>query len=310
MRAVICPKYGPPEVLSIQWIDKPSPKNNEILIKIVASSVNSGDVRVRGLIVGGVLKIVMRFVLGFSKPRKSVLGNVFSGIVEKVGKNVSSFKVNDEVYGITGFKFGTHAEYITISEKSIVLKKPSNATFEEAASIPFGGQTAIYFLEKAKIEHKLSAKVLIYGGTGSVGTAAIQIAKYYNAEVTVVCSDEGKNLAKELGADNIIIYNKQDFTKNTEKFDIIFDAVGKTTKKQCTPILNSLGCYVTVGGLNYAAERKEQLEFLSELFLKGKYIAVIDKTYPMNEIIQAHQYVDSGRKKGNVVLKIIEFKAT
>lgn len=307
MRAVICPKYGPPHVLRIDLVNRPTPKDNEILIKNIAASINSGDVRVRGLASYGILKIIMRFVLGFSKPRKPILGTVFSGIVQEVGKNVSSFKVGDEVFGTTGFNFGTHAEYIVVSDKSIVLKKPSNATFEEAAAIPFGGQTAIHFLEKTKIAQRLSSKVLIYGGTGSVGTSAIQIVKHFKAEVTVVCSENGKVLAKELGADEIIIYEKEDFTQHPQKFDIIFDAVGKTSKKQCAHMLNHGGTYLTVGGFEVASERKEQLAFLSELFVKGNYIAVIDKIYPMDEIVEAHEYVDTGRKKGNVVLKIAEY---
>ncbi len=306
MKAVICTRYGPPEVLRIETVQKPAHNDSQMLVKIMASSVNSGDVRVRSLAVEGFLKIVMRFVLGFSKPRKPVLGTVFSGIIEQVGKNVKDFKVGDEVFGITGFKFGTYAEYVVLSDKSIVTKKPSNATFEEAAAIPFGGQTAIYFLGKAKIAERTSPKILIYGATGSVGTAAIQIAKYYYAEVTAVCSDSGQHLVKELGADNIILYNKEDFTKSDKKFDIVFDAVGKTSKKECVHLINKGGCYITVGGLDIAAERKEQLELLCELFEKGKYKATIERTYSLDEIIEAHRYVDTGRKKGNVVLKVAE----
>ncbi|MGV3697991.1 NAD(P)-dependent alcohol dehydrogenase [Flavobacterium sp.] len=304
MRAAICPKYGPPEVLYIGLVDKPIPKDNEILIKIIAAAVNSGDVRVRGLAVKGILKIVMRLVLGFSKPRQPILGNVFSGIIQELGKNVRSFKVGDEVFGTTGFSFGAHADYVVVSDKSAVSKKPSNATFEEAAALPFGGQTAIHFLEKTKIAQKSTSKVMIYGGTGAVGTAAIQIAKHFNAEVTVVCSEQGRSLAKELGADEIIIYEKEDFTKNPQKFDIIFDTVGKTSKRQCASLLTKDGYYLTVGGLETALERKEQLEFLSELFVNGNYKAVIDRIYPIDEIIEAHKYVDTGRKKGNVILRI------
>jgi len=306
MKAVICTKYGPPEVLRIEVVEKPVPKDNEILIKIIASAVNSGDVRVRGLVVKGFMKIVMRLVLGFSKPRKPILGTVFSGIVEQVGKNVNDFKIADEVYGITGFKFGTYAEYIAVSDKSAVTKKPFNATFEEAAAICFGGQTAYYFLEKAKISEKSNLKVLIYGATGSVGTAAIQIAKYHNAEVTAVCSEQGKELVKGLGADNIILYTTEDYTKIPEKFDIIFDAVGKITKKQCAHLLNNGGFFKSVEGFDVASDEIEQLKFLRELFEKGQYKATIDKTYSIDEIIDAHRYVDTGRKKGNVVLRIAE----
>lgn len=306
MKAVICTKYGPPEVLQIQDVPKPIPKDNEILVKIVATAVNSGDVRVRSLDVKGFMKTVMRFVLGFSKPRKPILGTVFSGIVEQAGKNVSNFKIGDEVYGITGFEFGTYAEYIAVSEKSVVVKKPSNATFEEAAAICFGGQTAYYFLEKANISKKANLKVLVYGATGAVGTAAIQIAKYHHAEVTAVCSEQGKELVQELSADKIILYNKEDYTKTAEKYAIIFDAVGKITKKQCEHLLNHGGIFKSVEGLDMASEEIKQLEFLRELFEKGKYKATIDKTYSIDEIVAAHRYVDTGRKKGNVVIKIGE----
>lgn len=306
MKAVICPHYGPPEVLRIERIRKPVPKDNEILVKIIASAVNSGDVRVRGLAVEGFLKIAMRFVLGFSKPRKPVLGTVFSGIVEHVGKTVQDFKVGDHVYGTTGFSFGAHAEYIILSRKSIVTRKPSNATFEEAAAIAFGGQTAIYFLRKGKLAEKLAPRILIYGATGSVGTAAIQVAKHYNADVTAVCSENGQHLARELGADKIILYTREDFTQSPHKFDMIFDAVGKTSERQCSHLLTQGGVYKTVGGLEYAAEEKEQLEFLRELFEKGQYKAAIDRTYSMDDVVDAHRYVDTGRKKGNVVLKIAE----
>ncbi len=305
MRAVICTKYGPPEVLEIRRVQKPFPKDNEMLVKVMASSVNSGDVRVRGLVVEGFLKIVMRFVLGFSKPRKPILGTVFSGVIEKAGKNVTSFNAGDEVWGTTGFQFGTYAEYITVSEKSVIAMKPSNASFEEAAAIPFGGLTAIYFFEKAKIERDTNPKVLIYGATGSVGTAAVQIAKNFSASVTAVCSESGQALVKDLGADKIIIYGQEDFTTTPDRFDIIFDAVGKTTKKQCAHLINQGGKYLTVAGLDVAAERKENLELLRSLYEKGKYKATIDRVYPMDEIIEAHRYVDTGRKKGNVVLKMV-----
>jgi NADPH:quinone reductase-like Zn-dependent oxidoreductase len=304
MKAVICTKYGPPEVLHITMVEKPVPKDNEILVKIIASAVNSGDVRVRGLVVEGFLRIIMRLVLGFTKPRKPILGTVFSGIIEQVGKNVNNFKIGDEVYGLTGFGFGTYAEYICVSDKSVITQKPSNATFEEAAAICFGGQTAYYFLEKAKISEKRNLKVLIYGATGAVGTAAVQIAKYHHAQVTAVCSTNGQALVKELGADHIILYDQEDYTKISEKFDIIFDAVGKISKKQCKHLLNDGGVFKSVASLDTASEEIKQLVFLRELFEQGKYNATIDKIYTIDEIVEAHRYVDTGRKKGNVVLRI------
>ena len=303
MKAVICTKYGPPEVLQIQEVSKPIPKDSQMLVKIVATAVNSGDVRVRSLNVKGFLKVIMRLVLGISKPRKPILGTVFSGIVESIGDNVSKFKIGDKVFGMTGFKFGTYSEYITVNQNSNVLEMPKNATYEEAAAIIFGGQTAIHFLEKAKIAKKFNQKVLIIGATGSVGTAAIQIAKHHNADITAVCSSKGHILVAELGVNNIVHYDKEDFTTRTEKFDIIFDAVGKYSKNQCKNLLNKKAVYVSVN-LGYASENIQQLKLLKELFEKGDFTATIDRTFTMAEIVEAHRYVDTERKKGNVVLKI------
>ena len=305
MKAVICPQYGPPEVLIIKDIPKPSPKKNEVLVKIVASSLNTGDVRIRGLRVEGFMRFVMRIMLGFTKPRRPILGTVFSGIVEQTGEAVNRFKAGDEVYGTTGLKQGCHAEYICISEKKVITNKPENATFEEAAALPFGGQTAIYFLRKGKIEEINNPQVLVYGATGSVGTAAVQIAKQYGATVTAVCSSRGKELAQALGADNIIQYDKEDFTKVSGKFNIILDAVGKTNKKQCKTLLKPNGKFLTVEGTDISSERTEYLQFLRQLFENKNYNAVIDKVYPLAEVAEAHRYVETGRKKGNVVLKII-----
>lgn len=305
MKAVICTKYGTPDVLQIQEVFKPIPNDNQILVKIVASAVNSADVRVRSLDVKGFLKVIMQLVLGISKPRKPILGTVFSGVVKTVGDKVSKFKVGDKVFGMTGYNFGTYAEYITVNQNSNVLEMPKNATFEEAVAIIFGGQTAIYFLDKAKIAKKSNPKILIIGATGSVGTAAIQVAKYYRSEIVAVCSSEGQKLVVELGVKNIILYDKEDFTKQTEKFDIIFDAVGKSNRKQCEKLLNGNGIYKSVNSTN-ASETIQQLQLLKELFEKEEFKAIIDKTFQMDQIIEAHRYVDTGRKKGNVILKISE----
>lgn len=304
MKAIICTKYGPPEVLKMRDVPKPVPKSNEILVKIISTAVNSGDVRVRNLAVEGFMKVVMRLVLGFFKPRKPILGTVYAGIIEGVGTNVSKFKTGDKVFGMTGFKFGTYAEYITVKENVNITSIPENASFDEAVSIIFGGQTAAYFLGKAKIDQKSNPKVLIIGATGSVGLSAIQIAQYYGADITAVCSSEGKRLVETLGISKIIQYDKEDFTNKTEKFDIVFDAVGKTTKKRCEKLLVNGGIYKTVGGLEYAPESQEQLEFIKELYEKGKLKAVIDKVYPLNKVVDAHRYADTGRKKGNVILKV------
>lgn len=306
MKAVICTKYGPPEVLEIQDVAKPIPKDNEILVRIIATAVNSGDVRVRGLKVEGFMKIIMRLVLGFSKPRKPILGTVYSGIIESTGDKVSKYKRGDKVFGMTGFNFGTYAEYIALKESGNVSIMPQNASFDEAVSLVFGGQTALYFLDKAQITKKPNQKILIIGATGSVGIAATQIAQYYGADITAVCSSEGKYLIENLGVSKIILYDKENFTRQTHKFDIILDAVGKTTKKQCKKLLDKGGIYKTVGGLEYASESQKQLELIKELWEKGEYKAVIDKIFPFDRVVEAHRYVDMGRKKGNVVLKISE----
>ncbi|REG87158.1 NAD(P)-dependent alcohol dehydrogenase [Algoriphagus antarcticus] len=303
MKAVICTKYGTPEVLQIQEVSKPLPNDNQILVKIIATAVNSGDVRLRSLDVKGFLKVIMRLVLGISRPRKPILGIVFSGIVESKGNKVSKFKVGDKVFGMTGFKFGTYSEYIAVNQNSNVLEMPKNATYEEAAAIIFGGQTAIHFLNKAKIAKKLNQKILIIGATGSVGTAAIQIAKHHNANITAVCSSNGHKLVSELGVKNIVLYDKEDFTSWADKFDIIFDAVGKSNKNLCKNLLNENGVYKSVSS-GYASETIQKLQLLKELFEKGEFKATIDKTFPMDKIADAHRYVDTGRKKGNVVLKI------
>lgn len=241
MKAVICPAYGAPEVLRITDIAKPRPKDKEVLVKIMATAVNLGDVRVRGLAVGGFLRIVMRFVLGFTRPRKPVLGNVLSGVVEAVGKNVQAFKIGDAVFASTGFKFGAYADYITLPEDGAIALKPVNASFTAAAAILFGGTTALYFLQKAGIASRPAQQVLVYGATGSVGTAAIQIAKHYQAIVTAVCSEQGVALAQALGSDATIVYTLQDFTQSGKTFDIVFDAVGKTKKSTCKKIMKKDG---------------------------------------------------------------------
>ena len=304
MKAIICTKYGSPEVLEVQEVEKPSPKEEELLVRVISTAVNSGDVRVRGLVVEGFMKLVMQVVLGFSKPKKPILGTVFSGIVESIGKNVVSFKSGDRVFGMTGFQFGTYAEYLTIGEKSAVTSMPQNASFEEAVSLIFGGQTAIYFLEKAKIQEKKNPKVLVIGSTGSVGTSAVQIAKSYGALVSAVCSSRGETLMKELGVTNLFLYDKEDFMQSNQRYDIIFDAVGKCDKKKIKILLNTGGIFKSVEGLDVASETKEQLLFLKNLYEAGKLQAVIDKTYSFEEVVEAHRYVDSGRKKGNVILKI------
>ncbi len=304
MKAAFCTKYGPPEVVEIREVVIPTPKSNEILVKIMASTVNSGDVRVRGLRVEGFMKLMMRLILGWNKPQKAILGVTYAGVVEKIGKDVKKFKQGDQVFGVTGFRFGSHAEYTTIPEKSIVLHMPQKANFDEAAAILFGGQTSVYFLHKMDIQSKKDSKVLILGATGSVGTSAIQIAKYYGAQVTAVCSSASMELCQSLGADKVTAYDQEDIYTLTERFDIILDAVGKYTKKQCKHLLTPDGIFKTVGGLEYASESIDQLELLSKIYDEGKLNPVIDRLFSLDDIVEAHSYVDTGRKKGNVVVRM------
>jgi NADPH:quinone reductase-like Zn-dependent oxidoreductase len=248
----------------------------------------------------------MRVVLGFKKPRKPIMGTVYSGVVEEVGESVTQFKPQDKVFGSTGFYFGTYAEYLSTKENSPVYFMPKNASFEEAAALIFGGQTAHYFLEKARLSQRSKPKVLIIGSTGSVGIAAIQIAQYYKAEVTAVCSSSSKALMTALRVENMIFYDQDDFRKQSKSYDILFDAVGCTKRKSCRHLLKPEGKFVSVDGLSYATETIAQLEFIKTLFEKGEMNAIIDKTYSLEAIQQAHAYVDTGRKKGNVVIRVSE----
>jgi len=306
MKAVICTKYGPPEVLKMQEVAKPVPADGEILVRIIASAVNSADVRVRGLLIGGFMRILLRLALGFSKPRKPILGTVFAGIIESKGDKVAKFNTGDKVFGMTGFDFGTYAEYIAVKASGNISLMPQNASFDEAVALIFGGQTAIYFLDKLKVAQKDKPKVLIIGATGSVGTAAVQIAKHYRADITAVGSSGGLPVIEQMGISKFILYDKGELEQTTTKFDIIFDASGKVSKSLCKKLLEKGGIYKTVGGLDFASETLQQLELIKDLCEKGAYKAVIDKTFPLDKIGEAHRYVELGRKKGNVVLKISE----
>jgi len=304
MRAAITTRYGGPEVIKIQEVPVPTIKANELLIKVKASSLNSGDVRIRRLDGGGVPPFLMRLIFGWQRPKSGVQGMMFSGIVEAVGSKVKDYQTGDELMGSTGIAMGAHAEYLKVEANKTLYRKPQNASFEEAAAIIFGGTTALYFLQKAGIQQMNQAKVLIYGATGSVGTAAIEIAKHYGASVTAVCSFRGAELAKTLGADKLVDYTKEDFRALNAQFDIIFDAVGKIKKKDCQKLLKPNGKFITVGGMDVAKETGAQLEVLSSLFDEGKLHANIEKVYALEDAAQAHSHVDSGRKKGNVVIRL------
>ena len=307
MRAIICTRYGPPEVLQLKEVEKPLPKDNEILIKIIATTVHIGDTKIRRLAPGlgpvkdFFFKPFMRLIIGFNGPRRKILGMELAGEVEAVGKGVTKFKVGDPVFASTEFRFGTYAEYCCIPENGVIAKKPQNISFEEAAPISNGGLTALLFLQKAHI--KKGQKVLIYGASGSVGTYAIQLAKYFGAEVTGVCSTSNMNLIRSLGADEVIDYTKEDFTQKQIKYDVIFDAVGKIPPSQRKISLAKSGKYLNVLSGNNKLKVKD-LNFLKELCEAGHLKTVIDKIYPLAQMVKAHRYVDKGHKKGNVVITI------
>ncbi|MGH1075307.1 NAD(P)-dependent alcohol dehydrogenase [Bacillus cereus] len=297
MKAIICTKYGPPNVLQLQNVEKPKPKKNEVLVKIHATSVSTGDCRIRGFNSPLLFWIPMRIILGFRKPRKPILGVELSGEIEDIGTDVTQFKKGDQVFALTELNLGGYAEYTCVHESGLIALKPTNVTYEEAAVIPFGGTSALHFLKKGQI--KKEQRVLIYGASGSVGTAAIQLAKYFGATVTAICSSSNFDLVTTLGADNVIDYMKEDFTKRGEHYDIIFDAVGKYKKSLCTDALMPNGKYVSVNGM-MAKVSKEDMNLLKQLAETEKLKPVIDRTYRLEEIAEAHIYVEKGHKKGNV----------
>ena len=302
MKAVVCTKYGPPEVLQLKEIEKPTPGDNEICIKVFATSVTASDCIIRGFKVPIKFWIPMGLAIGFKKPRKSILGMVFAGEVESVGNDIKSFKKGDQVFGFDRFGFGTYAEYKCIPKEGLLVKKAANVSYEEAAAVPYGGLLALYYLKKGNVQS--GQKILIYGASGAVGTSAVQLAKYLGAEVTGVCSTTNLELVKSLGASKVIDYTKEDFMAREDLYDLIFNAVGKKKiKLHCEKALTQNGKYITVDD-GSPTFHIEDLILLNELIEKGQIKAVIDRCYPLEQIVEAHRYVDKGHKKGNVIITV------
>ena len=322
MKAAVYEKYGPPEVVHFKEVETPTPGNGEILIKVHATTVTSADWRVRSLTVPTGFKLMMRLVFGVSKPKQPILGSELAGVVVSVGKDATKFKVGDPVFAFSDASMGCHAEYKCMAEHGLIALKPANLSFEETAALSFGGTTALSFFKRGKLQH--GEKVLINCASGGVGTAAVQLAKHFGAEVTGVCSTANMDLVRSLGAVHVIDYTKEDFTQNGKKYDVIVDTVGTAPFSRSNVSLTDRGRLLMVlAGLpdmlripweqmtsnkkciaGPVTTRTEDLRMLAHLAAQGKFKPVIDRCYPFEKIVEAHRYVDTGRKKGNVVLSL------
>lgn len=321
MKAATYEKYGPPEVVKLTLVDKPVPKNNEVLVRVHATTVNRTDCGIRSAVY-----FVSRFFTGFLSPKYKILGNEYSGEIEGLGKHVQSFKVGDKVFGYNDTKFGAHAEYKTEAEDDAIATMPADFAYEETAPITEGGHYALCFLRAVKIQE--GQNLLIYGATGAIGSAAVQLAKYFGVRVTAVCNTKNLELVKSLGADVVVDYTKEDFTKITQRFDVAFDAVGKSSFGKCKPLLKRNGIYISTElGRNaeniflalitrfFGSKRvlfpiptinKKDVVFLKELVETGKYKPVIDRKYTFDQIVEAYEYVETEQKTGNVIISLTE----
>lgn len=322
MRAILCTKYGSPDVLKLGEVKKPICKDDEVLIKIHATTVTAGDCELRSFNVKPLIWIPARIYMGLRKPKRAILGMELAGEIESVGKSVKTFKKGDSVFADTGFHFGSYAEYVCLPSTNAIAIKPVNMTYEEAAAVPVGGLNALHFLRKANIQ--AGEKVLIYGASGSIGTFAIQIARCFGAEVTGVCGTTNLELVKSLGANKVIDYTKEDFIKNGEIYDVIFDTKGTTSFSHIKQSLKEKGRYLSANPrvvdmvtgiwasmtsskrviLDASGQETKDLIYIKGLIEDGKIKSVIDRQYPLEEIHEAHRYVEKGHKKGNVVIKV------
>jgi NADPH:quinone reductase-like Zn-dependent oxidoreductase len=322
VKAIVCTKYGPPEVLQLKEVEKPIPKNNEVLIRVHAATVTKGDCELRSLKLPTLWKLSIRIGFGLRAPRRKILGQELAGEIESIGSGVTRFKKGDQVFANTGLHLGAYAEYDCLPETGLIATKPANMTYGEAAAVPVGGLHSLHFLRKANIQS--GQKVLILGAAGTIGTIAVQLAKYYGAEVTGVDSTEKLGVLRYIDADHVIDYTKEDFTRSGEKYDVIFDAVGKSPYSGSLRSLKEGGFYLlgnpglshqirapwtsrtsnkkVIGGtLSY---KPEDLVSLKELIEAGKIRSVIDRRYPLEQTAEAHTYVDTGQKTGNVVISV------
>jgi NADPH:quinone reductase-like Zn-dependent oxidoreductase len=323
MKAIVCTKYGPPDVLQLKDVAKPVPRDNEVLIKVYATTVNRTDtatIRAK--------PFFARLFTGIFKPKKQIPGTEFAGKIEAVGKNVKSLKVGDKVSGFDDQGSGSHAQYMTISEDKALTTIPKNTTYEQAAASTEGAHYAYNFIKKVNI--KSGQKVLVNGATGAIGSAAVQLLKYFDVNVTAVCNTKNMELVKSLGANKVIDYTKEDFTKDEEKYNFVFDAVGKSSFAKCKPLLQSGGIYIS-SDLGYMAQNvflplitpiikpmignkktvlpiptdtRRSILLIKKLIDEGKFRAVIDRKYPLEQIVEAYKYVETGQKTGNVVITV------